>query len=112
MRFLLFLCLALHVEASEVSQLLFSGNCITCHKENKTESAPSIAKVKEVYKNAFAKKEVFISYMSKWVSNPNEDRSLMHNAIKKHGLMPHLGFDEDVLKEISAYIYETNFNKK
>ena len=112
MRFLLFLCLALHVEADEVSALLFSGNCVTCHKKNKTESAPSIVKVKEVYKDAFKEKKAFVAYMSKWVANPSEDTSLMHYAIKKHGLMPHLGFDEDILKEITAYIYETDFKEK
>jgi hypothetical protein len=36
----------------------------------------------------------------------------MHDAIKKHGLMPDLGFDKETLRDISAYIYETDFTKR
>jgi len=95
-----------------MSSLLFNGNCITCHKENETISAPSVVKFKEVYKNAFPKKEDFVEYMSKWVVNPDERTSLIDKAIKKHGLMPHLGFDEDMLRDISSYIYDTDFKSR
>lgn len=49
--------------------------------------------------------------MSNWVLKPTEEGSLMHDAIQKHGLMPELGFDEDTLRVISEYIYETDFTK-
>ena len=97
----------LHADA--ISSLLFNGNCITCHKETKTISAPSVVEFKTAYKNAFEKKEDFINYMSIWVLNPKKETSLMQSSIKKHGLMPNLGFDLATLKDISAYIYETDF---
>lgn len=100
------------LEANEVSSLLFNGNCLTCHKETKTESAPSVVEFKKRYMNAFSKKEDFVSYMSEWVEHPKEDTSLMRDAIKKHGLMPDLGFDKETLREISVYIYETDFTKR
>ena len=100
------------VKANDISSLLFNGNCITCHKETKTISAPSVVKIKDVYKNAFPIKKDFVEYMSKWVQNPCKETSLMHDSIKKHGLMPHLGYDIDTLRDISAYIYETDFKKR
>jgi len=36
----------------------------------------------------------------------------MLQAIEKHGLMPHLGFEAEALKEIVEYIYDTDFLKK
>ncbi|MEK6659531.1 MAG: cytochrome C [Campylobacterota bacterium] len=98
--------------ASETGSLLFNGNCLTCHNETKTISAPSVLEFKDRYMKAFKTKEEFVSYMSKWVKNPQEKTSLMHDAIKKHGLMPELGFDMQTLIDISGYIYETDFKKR
>jgi hypothetical protein len=92
-----------------IGSLLFHGNCTTCHFETKTVSAPSMVEVRENYKRAFAKKEDFVKYMSRWVANPDEKTSIMLQAIEKHGLMPHLGFEAEALKEIVEYIYDTNF---
>ena len=100
------------LHANDMSSLLFNGNCITCHKETKTISAPSVIKFKAVYKDAFSTKEEFVNYMSTWVQNPKKETSLMHDALKKHGLMPHLGFDIETLRDISAYIYETDFTTR
>ncbi|MGB5963959.1 MAG: cytochrome C, partial [Sulfurimonadaceae bacterium] len=58
------------------------------------------------------KKEDFVKYMSTWVQHPNEETSIMRDAIEKHELMPELAFDLETLKTIAAYIYETDFTKK
>ena len=50
--------------------------------------------------------------MSKWVFKPNAKTSIMLDAIKKHELMPELGYDLSTLREISSYIYDTDFTKK
>ena len=62
--------------------------------------------------NAFPNKEDFVAYMSEWVKDPNAGTSLMDGAIKKYELMPQLGYDLSTLKDISAYIYDTDFTKK
>lgn len=95
--------------ANSYASLLFHGNCITCHDITTSKSAPSIKKVKQRYIEAFSQKSDFVDYMSVWVLNPNESGSLMHDEINKYGLMPHLAFDQQTLKEISTYIYETKF---
>ena len=99
------------LNASAYQALLFNGNCITCHFENKTVSAPSVQNFKRAYISAFPNKEDFINYMSTWVQHPNAQTTLMHDAIKKHELMPELGFDLDTLRQISEYIYYTDFSK-
>ena len=47
--------------------------------------------------------------MSKWITKPNKETSIMLQSVNKHELMPELGYDESVLREISAYIYDTDF---
>lgn len=68
--------------------------------------------VREKYLSAFADKEEFVEYMSTWVKNPKEETSLMLHSIEKYELMPELAYELDALREISAYIYETDFTKE
>ena len=35
----------------------------------------------------------------------------MQQAIDKHGLMPELGYETEVAREIAEYIYDTDFTK-
>ncbi|MFH1947751.1 MAG: cytochrome C [Pseudomonadota bacterium] len=100
------------INADSMGALLFHGNCITCHAETKTLSAPSIMEVRENYLRAFPNKENFVEYMSDWVIKPKKESSIMLEAVDKHGLMPELGYDKETLETISAYIYETDFTQK
>jgi len=106
------LLLSINLSAGSLGSLLFHGNCITCHHETKDISAPSIISVQDNYRRAFPKKKDFVDYMSKWVTHPNAEGSLMLDAIKKYELMPLLGYEKSTLKIISAYIYDTDFTKE
>ena len=103
---------SVYLNAGSIGSLLFHGNCITCHFETKDDSAPSIMRVRENYLRAFPKKEDFTDYMSKWVLKPNQEGSLMLDAIKKYELMPQLGYEESTLRIIAEYIYDTDFTKE
>ena len=104
---LLILILSSNLFASSYGELLFNGNCVTCHSTNDlNKSAPTIKEIQNTYKSAFPEKKDFISYMSTWVLNPNKETSLMDNSIKKYKLMPMLGYDRETLEEISAYLYD------
>ncbi|WP_457745196.1 cytochrome C [Sulfurimonas sp.] len=107
--FLLFLVSQLY--ADNISALLFQGNCTACHHKVVNKSAPSMMQVRQNYLKAFPRKKEFVQYMSQWVKNPTSEHSIMHNAIQKYKLMPELAFDKETLKEISSYIYDTNFTK-
>ena len=113
MKKLLFLLSFTALSASdEMGALLFNGNCTTCHFELKEVSAPAMITVQERYKKAFGKKGDFLKYLSEWVANPNPETSIMQDAIKKHGVMPHLGYEKEVIEDIAAYIYDTDFTKQ
>ena len=71
-----------------------------------------MVQVRQRYKSAFPKKEDFVAYMSKWVMNPDAKTSLMDEAIKKYELMPLLGYEMEALKDITAFIYDTDFTKE
>ena len=104
---LLILLLSINLFASSYGELLFNGNCITCHSTNElNKSAPTIIEIQKIYKSSFPLKKDFIHYMSIWVLNPNKETSLMDDAIKKYKLMPMLGYDKETLEEISSYLYD------
>lgn len=88
------------------NKLLYAGNCLTCHKYEKSISAPSLKKIRNAYLSAFPKKEDFIFYMSTWVLNPNETTSVMSEAIKVYKIMPYLAYEEQSLRDIASFIYE------
>ena len=97
--------------AFENNALLFHGNRVTCHFELEEKSAPAMIEVQKRYKKAFPNKQDFIRYLSEWVANPSPETSIMQDAIKKHGLMPQLAYEKDVLKDIAAYRYDVDFHK-
>jgi len=104
-KLLFFILFNYNLYAEDFKELLFNGNCTTCHFINKAVSAPSIVSIQKVYKKAFPKKEDFIKYMSTWVEHPNKEGSLMLYNIEKYELMPELGFEKEVLYDITEYIY-------
>ena len=110
----LLLCIltVLELNADSLGSLLFHGNCITCHHETKSISAPSMLSVRENYLRAFPKKKDFVAYMSKFVTHPNAEDSIMLESIKKYKLMPLLGYEITTIEDIAAYIYDTDFLHK
>ena len=107
-----FFCTFITLCASdEMGALLFHGNCVTCHYELESKSAPAIIEVRRRYKEAFPIKKDFVKYLSDWVHNPSSKKSIMQDAIKKYDLMPQLAYEKDVLEDIAAYIYDTDFRQ-
>jgi len=114
MRKLLLLSLVfISLQASdEMGALLFHGNCTTCHNELQNKSAPAMIEVRRRYMQAFPDKKDFVKYLSEWVHNPDAKKSIMQDAIAKYELMPQLAYEKDVLQEIAAYIYDTDFTQQ
>ena len=97
--------------SNEMGGLLFDGNCVTCHYKLENRSAPAMIEVRRRYKKAFPIKKDFVKYLSEWVKNPSAQKSIMQDAIAKYELMPQLGYEKEVLQEIAAYIYDTDFTQ-
>ena len=112
MKILLILISIYTISNANYQELLFNGNCITCHNtNNNNKSAPTIIEIQNRYKEAFPNKKDFIHYMSTWVYNPNEINSIMKDSIEQYNLMPNLAYDKTTLEDISEYIYDKDFNK-
>lgn len=91
-------------------ELLFSGNCVTCHHKTENISAPSVNEIRKHYLNAFPNEKDFVKFMSEWVLKPDATTSIMQHSIKKYKLMPELAYEKYTLEEIAKYIYKTDFN--
>ena len=111
-RVIIFLMLA-HLFSSSIfaddGSLLFNGNCVTCHNSKRSISAPSMKEVRKRYLSAFSEKEEFVKYMSLFIIKPDENISIMRDKVQKYKIMPILGYEESVAKEIATYIFETQF---
>ncbi len=109
-RLVLILLFTSFVYADSYGRLLLYGNCITCHHETKSISAPSLQIIKKRYHETFLDKQNFVEYMVNWVYKPSKETSIMQDMIEKYELMPELGYDKDTLEKIANYLYENNIN--
>jgi mono/diheme cytochrome c family protein len=110
MKIVLLLCgLSLYMYAISLGETLFNGNCVTCHKIDTPNSAPTIGEIQMRYKKALPTQENFVGFMARWVQKPDAKTALMPEAISHYGLMPELGFDQETLEEIARYLYQTKF---
>jgi len=98
-----------HELSAKNGALLFHGNCTTCHYTTEAKSAPSMQEIQKRYLLAFPNQQEFVKYMAAFIVRPNEDISIMGDKIKKYNIMPILGYEESVAKEIASYIYKTKF---
>ncbi|QKF82518.1 c-type cytochrome [Halarcobacter ebronensis] len=110
MKQILIILTLLNALYADYKELLFNGNCITCHRTDElNKSAPTIIEIRKRYIEVFPKKEEFVKHLSQWVYRPNEEKSIMQKAIQEYKLMPELGYDIDTLEQIAEFIYEKEF---
>ncbi len=98
-----------NVDLSKGFQLL-ENNCFVCHSPNADMDkrvAPPMVAVKKHYITANTTEEEFTSDLIAYINNPVEENTKMPGAIKKFGVMPKMGFSEDQIRAIAAYIYNT-----
>ena len=90
---------------------LLENNCFSCHNVDpkaKNKIAPDMKLVKEAYLKNNESLEDFTRTLTSHVQNPSEENSKMPEAIKKFGLMPKMLFTDAQLKDVAAYLFETN----
>jgi len=105
MKIVLLLCgLSLTMYAISLGETLFNGNCVTCHKIDIPNSAPTIGEIQTRYKKSLPTQEAFVAFIAKWVQKPDAKTALMPEAISQYGLMPELGFDNESLREIGLFL--------
>lgn len=84
--------------------------CHVCHNQKMDPPlGPPMWGVQRRYKNNTLDDEDFIQSMTDFVKAPTLEKSRHSEAVKRMGLMPALPLPDDMLKKISAYILEEQF---
>jgi len=100
---------------------LMEQKCFICHfaKPDPTKRnsmiAPPMIRVQQHYKPTYPKKEDFINAITAWVKNPIKENTLMPGAVRKFDVMPHLGYGDNEIKQISnltSMTYSLNLIKE
>lgn len=93
---------------------LIEKNCFSCHSPNASQEnrvAPPMVAIKKHYINEHTSLDDFTKDLIRFLNNPSEDISKMPQAVKKFNLMPKMGFSEEDITQIAAYIYHTKLEK-
>ncbi|MBL7003974.1 MAG: hypothetical protein ISR69_08115 [Gammaproteobacteria bacterium] len=99
---------ALSPEA-EVGKTLYP-TCHICHNpELDKPLGPPMWGVQRRYKKATFDKDDFVKNMASFVKAPSLETAIHDEALKNLGLMPALPLADNLLKNISTYIYEEKF---
>ncbi|PHR72893.1 MAG: hypothetical protein COA67_04105 [Lutibacter sp.] len=94
---------------------IMKNNCYVCHNPNTTSHddiiAPPFKAVKMHYTRAYDNKEDFVDAIVNWVQNPDEEKALMHGAVRRFKVMPQLPLPKKDLEKIATYIYENDVDE-
>ena len=93
---------------------LTEKSCFSCHSPNASIGngiAPPMVAIKKHYIAYNTAQAEFTKELIKFINNPSEENSKIPNAIQKFNLMPKMGFSEDEITKIAAYIYNTELEK-
>ena len=89
---------------------LMKTYCYACHNPNTVSHdsilAPPFRAVKMRYSRAHNNKKDFVNAIVNWVQNPDENKALMLNAVKRFKIMPKFPLETQDLEAIASYIYE------
>ncbi len=93
---------------------LLDKNCFSCHSPKGAHDAriaPPMVAIKKHYIDEETSLEAFSADLIAFVQNPTAENSKMPGAINKFGVMPKMEFSEKELRDIAAYIFETELEE-
>lgn len=99
---------------SDAGLKLLKNKCLSCHGWSMSENnriAPPMIAIKRRYLKSSTDMTEFVNSISNFAINPELSTSKMPGAIKRFGLMPKLGFNEEELRLIANTIYTTTLEK-
>lgn len=106
----LLLLLMSPVQASQDGKSLFESLCMSCHVvSGQPTVAPPVFGMKNHVVQAYPGREDFINYIVQWVQQPDASNSLMPGAVRRFGVMPALPYPEEQVREIAAFLFDTDF---
>lgn len=89
---------------------LMENNCYLCHSPNAPESdgrvGPPMIAIKVFYLEKFPTKTAFKDAIKSFTENPSLENVLLHEDLKKYGLMPKQNFSKGVIEKIADYMFD------
>lgn len=89
---------------------LLEKNCFSCHSPSAASHdnmlAPPLAGIKFKYKQLYPSENEFVTNMSNFVNNPNEENAVMKGPVKRFGLMPKTSLTKPEIQKIVTFIYK------
>jgi cytochrome c553 len=90
---------------------IVENECYICHNPKASEAtmiAPPMVAVKRHYIDDQTSKEAFTKAMITWLSDPQPEKSRMRGALRRFGVMPYQPYSEESIRDIAAYLYDTD----
>ncbi len=89
---------------------LMETQCYVCHSptapEKENRIGPPMIEIKANYIDKNTTKEEFINTMWDFVKEPTKNKTKLHQAVDKYGVMPYQSFRKEDIDKIGEYMYE------
>lgn len=106
------------LSAAEIDQMtaqeIVTTVCENCHHPTANPDnrlAPPLEIAKRNYLALYPDKESFVEAMTSFVVTPTAEQAELHSDVDNFGVMDPLGYSEEQVREVSAYIYDTDLQK-
>lgn len=89
--------------------------CVSCHSWGaigKNQVAPSFLEIKKSYREAHVKMDDFKHSMIAFLTLPDQENALMHEAVETFGMMPKFDLSSEEMNAVATYLWYTSIEKE
>ncbi|NER10887.1 Cytochrome c553 [Muriicola jejuensis] len=97
-------------QSLEHGKKLVESECYVCHNPKAEEAdmiAPPMVAVRSHYTDKKTTREEFSRSLTDWLNDPRPEKVKMRGAYRRFGIMPYQPYSEEDLRDISAYLYDS-----
>lgn len=98
------------LDAIHPGKKLMETHCYLCHSPTAPELegriGPPMVAIKAWYLDRYPKKASFQGAIQAFLEKPSLENALMKEAVARHGLMPYQKFPDEVIQQITEFMYE------
>lgn len=96
------------------AQEIVENVCFSCHHPTSRPDnrlAPPLEIAKRNYLASNPDRESFIDAMTTFVMAPTPEQAKLHSDVENFGVMDPLGYSEEQIREVAAFIYDNELTK-
>lgn len=89
--------------------------CVSCHSWGaigENQVAPSFLEIKKSYREAHVKMDDFKHSMIAFLTLPDQENALMHEAVETFGVMPKFDLSNEEKNAVATYLWYASIEKK